>query len=146
MKLMNEAECQAKDFVKQINVLMRDQQKDHDKLDNENRRKQELEDKVKQMRLTNENLETRLKRLQDLITKSKATLMEKTAKIQELDQKIIETRNKSETLENDIANISEELSQADIDNNTISQRIKKSETIKKTIYIILCHFYIIRHF
>lgn len=130
MKLMNKAEYRAKDFVKQINSLMRDQQGNHYKLDNKNRCKQELEDKVKQIRLMKENLETRLKKLQDLSAESKATLMEKTAKIEKLNQKITETKNKSLSLENDIVKISEELSEADIDNNTVSRLIKKNETIK----------------
>lgn len=130
MELMIEAEYRAQDFVKQINSLMRDQQLDYDKLDNENRRKQELEDKVKQMRLTKENLEMRLKKLQNLSVESKATLMEKTAKMQELNQKIPETKNKMSSLENDIAKISKELAEADIDNNTILRQVKKKETIE----------------
>lgn len=136
MELMSEAECRAKNFVKQINSLMHDQQEDYDKLDNENRRKQELEDKAKKLRLMKENLETRLKKLQDLSAESKATLMERTTKIQELSQKITETKNQSLSLENDIVKISEELSEADIDNNIFSQLIKKNETIKmlKQIY------------
>lgn len=136
MELTSEAECRAKNFVKQINSLMRDQQEDYDKLDNENRRKQELEDKAKKIRLTKENLETRLKKLQDLSAESKATLMERTTKIQELSQKITETKNQSLSLENDIIKISEELSETDIDNNIVSQLIKKNETIKmlKQIY------------
>lgn len=136
MELTSEAECRAKDFVKQINSLMRDQQEEHDKLDNENRRMQELEDKVKRMRSTKENLETRLKKLQDLSAESKATLMERTVKIEELNQKITETKNKSLSLENEIVKISEELSEADIDNNTVSRLIKKNETVKmlKQIY------------
>ncbi|XP_018392325.1 PREDICTED: structural maintenance of chromosomes protein 1A-like [Cyphomyrmex costatus] len=51
MELMNKVECQAEVSVKQIKSLMRNQQEDHDKLGNENRRKEELEDKEKQIRL-----------------------------------------------------------------------------------------------
>lgn len=131
MELATEAECRAKNFVNQINNLIREKEENHDKLDNENRCKQELEDKVKQIKLTEEDLKTRLEKLQDLNLKFKAMLMEKTAKIEELSTKIIETRDKSFTLENDIAKISEELSQAHIDNNTILQQNKKNETIKK---------------
>jgi len=129
MELMNKVEFQAKDFVKQINSLMHDQQDHQDKLDNENRRKQELEDKIKQIRLTKENLEIRLQKLQDLSAESKATLMERTVKIQELNQKITETKDKSLSLENDIEKITKELSEADID----SRQIKKNETIKMLI-------------
>lgn len=131
MDLTIEAECRAKNFVKQINSLLHNQQKDHDKLDNGNRRKQELEDKVKQTRLRKEILETRLKRLQDLNAESKTTIIEKTIKVQELNQKIPETRNKLLNLETDIAKIREELSgvlsEADIDN----RQSNKNETIKK---------------
>lgn len=131
MELMIEAECQIKDFVKQINSLLHDQQEDHDKFDNKNRCKQELEDKVKQIRLRKENLETRFKRLQDLNVESKAMFIEKTVKVDELNQKIPETRNKLLNLENNIASIREELSgalsEADIDN----RQSNKKETIKK---------------
>lgn len=130
MELTNETERRAEDFVKQIDSLMCDQQEDHDKLDNKNRCKQELEDKVEQIRRTKENLETRLKRLQDLRAESKATLMERTAKIQELNKQITETRDKSLNLENDITKITEQLSEADIDNNAVLRQIKKNETIK----------------
>ncbi|XP_011704616.1 PREDICTED: structural maintenance of chromosomes protein 1A-like [Wasmannia auropunctata] len=129
MELTNEVERRTEDYIKQINSLMHKQQEDHYKLDNENRRKQELEDKVKQIKLTKESREARLKKLQDLIVKSEATLPEKTAKIKKLNKKILETRNKLLSLENDIAKITEELS--DIDDNTVSRWTKKHETINK---------------
>ncbi|TGZ53900.1 Collagen alpha-2(I) chain [Temnothorax longispinosus] len=127
LELTNETEYRTTNLVKQINSLMRDQQKDQDKLDNENRRKQDLEYKVKQTRLTKENFETRLKKLQSV--EPKVTLMEKTA--EKLKQKKTDAMNKSFSLENDIANISEKLSQIDIDKNTISRQIKKKETIQQ---------------
>lgn len=116
----------ARDFVEQIKSLMLDQQEDHDKLDNENRRKQELEDNVKRMRLKKESLETRLQKLQDLSIESEATLMARTEKVLELNEKIIETRNKSLSRENDIAKITKELSEAD----TVAQYNKKEEIIR----------------
>ncbi|XP_071568818.1 LOW QUALITY PROTEIN: structural maintenance of chromosomes protein 1A-like [Temnothorax nylanderi] len=127
MELTNETEYRTTNLVKQINSLMRDQQKDQDKLDNENRRKQDLEYKVKQTRLTKENFETRLKKLQSV--EPKVTLMEKRA--EKLKQKKTDAMNKSFSLENDIAKISEKLSQIDIDKNTISRQIKKNETIQQ---------------
>lgn len=117
---------EARDFVEQIKSLMLDQQEDHDKLDNENRRKQELEDNVKRMRLKKESLETRLQKLQDLSIESEATLMARTEKVLELNEKIIETRNKSLSRENDIAKITKELSEAD----TVAQYNKKEEIIR----------------
>ncbi|KAG5316334.1 SMC1A protein, partial [Pseudoatta argentina] len=136
MELTNEVEFQAQNSVKQIKSLMHDQREDQAKLDNENRCKEELKDKEKQMILKRANLEMRLTRLQDSNTKSKTTLMEKTAKIQELNKKITETRNKLLNLENDIVQITEELSEADIDKNTVWHRNKKNETINmlKQIY------------
>lgn len=116
----------ARDFVEQIKSLMVDQQEDHDKLDNENRRKQELEDNVKRMSLKKESLETRLQKLQDLSIESEATLMARTEKVLELNEKIIETRNKSLSQENDIAKITKELSEAD----TVAQYNKKEEIIR----------------
>lgn len=116
----------ARDFVEQIKSLMLDQQEDHDKFDNENRRKQELEDNVKRMRLKKESLETRLQKLQDLSIESEATLMARTEKVLELNEKIIETRNKSLSRENDIAKITKELSEAD----TVAQYNKKEEIIR----------------
>lgn len=116
----------ARDFVEQIKSLMLDQQEDHDKLDNENRRKQELQDNVKRMRLKKESLETRLQKLQDLSIESEATLMARTEKVLELNEKIIETRNKSLSRENDIAKITKELSEAD----TVAQYNKKEEIIR----------------
>ncbi|KAG5331244.1 SMC1A protein, partial [Acromyrmex charruanus] len=136
MELTNEVEFQAQNSVKQIKSLMHDQREDQAKLDNENRCKEELKDKEKQMILKRANLEMRLTRLQDSNTKSKTTLMEKTAKIQELNKKITETRNKLLNLENDIVQITEELSEADIDKNSVLHRNKKNETINmlKQIY------------
>lgn len=116
----------ARDFVEQIKSLMLDQQEDHNKFDNENRRKQELEDNVKRMRLKKESLETRLQKLQDLSIESEATLMARTEKVLELNEKIIETRNKSLSRENDIAKITKELSEAD----TVAQYNKKEEIIR----------------
>ncbi|XP_018350215.1 PREDICTED: structural maintenance of chromosomes protein 1A-like [Trachymyrmex septentrionalis] len=136
MELTNEVEFRAQNSVKQIKSLMHDQREDQAKLDNENRCKEELEDKEKQMILKKVNLETRFTKLQDSSTKSKTTLMEKIAKIQELNQTITETRNKSLNLENDIVKITEELSEADIDKNNILYKNKKNETINmlKQIY------------
>ncbi|XP_018366242.1 PREDICTED: structural maintenance of chromosomes protein 1A-like [Trachymyrmex cornetzi] len=136
MELTNKVEFRAHNSIKQIKSLMHDQQEDQAKLDNEYRRKEELEDKEKQIILKKVNLETRFTRLQDSSIKSKTTLMEKTAKIQELDKKITETRNKLLNLENDIVKITEELSEADIDKNSILHRNKKIETINmlKQIY------------
>ncbi|XP_011872610.1 PREDICTED: structural maintenance of chromosomes protein 1A-like [Vollenhovia emeryi] len=129
-ELRNEAGYRAAKFVEQINSLMCAQEKDRDKLDNENRRKQELENKVKLISLRKENLETRLTKLHHLNAESKATLVEKTAKMQGLNQKITEISNESSSLTNDIAKITQELSQANTDNNMILQQIEKNETIK----------------
>ncbi|XP_011068647.1 PREDICTED: structural maintenance of chromosomes protein 1A-like [Acromyrmex echinatior] len=67
MELTNEVEFRAQNSVKQIKSLMHDQREDQAKLDNENRCKEELKDKEKQMILKKANLETRLTRLQDSI-------------------------------------------------------------------------------
>ncbi|XP_039303602.1 structural maintenance of chromosomes protein 1A isoform X2 [Solenopsis invicta] len=127
MELTIKVECQAKDFVEQINNLLHNKQEDHDKLDNANRRKQELEDKVKQIRLKKKNLETRLKRLQDLNAESKVLSIEKKKIVDELNQKIYDTKDKSLRLENAITKIREQLSEIDIGN----RQHDKNETIKK---------------
>ncbi|KAL0128334.1 hypothetical protein PUN28_003545 [Cardiocondyla obscurior] len=128
-KLTCEVQHQAKDFVKEKNNLLHDDEPDKDKLNNKNRCKKELEDKIKLMRLTEENHEMRLKKLQDLNKQINITLTEKKAKLHELNEKIIETRDKSLSLENDIAPISKNLSQADLDNDIVLQQIRNDETI-----------------
>lgn len=116
--------------MNQINSLIRDQEVDRDRLDNENRRKQELEDKVKQTALMKENMKIRLRKLQNIIAESRVMLTEKATKKKELDDKITETNNKSLSLKNDIAQILEALNDVDVNNYTISWQKKKIETIK----------------
>lgn len=123
--------------------MTRDQEADRNRLDNENRRKQELEDKVKQIALMEEDLKTRLKKLQSVILKYKAMLTEQTKKKQELNDKITETNNKTLSLKNDIAKVLEELQEADIDNCTISLQKMKAETIKmlkKSFHGVVLYF------
>lgn len=78
--------------------LLRDHQKDHDELNNQKRRKRELEDKVKQIKSRKENLATQFASLQNLNVKIQATLKEKEEKILQLNRKISETMNEEETV------------------------------------------------
>ncbi|XP_028048496.1 structural maintenance of chromosomes protein 1A [Monomorium pharaonis] len=143
MELMSKAEYQAKNFVKQINSLLHDQQEDHNKLDNENRRKQELEDKLKQISLRKENFEKRLKKLQDSSVECKAMFIEKEAKIQELNKKIPETITKLSNLEIDISKIREELSEvlSEADNDNKNETIKKLKQFYSIVVLFLLTIY-----
>lgn len=80
--------------------------------------------------LIKEDFEKRLKNLQSSRTECKAMMMENTTRREELNDKIIETRNKSLCLENDIAKISEQLDTAAMDACAVSQQMKKVEIIK----------------
>lgn len=130
MKLKNMTEHQAKDFIKQINRLMREQQIDHDKLDDESRLKQESEDKAKQKALMKQGLEERLRKLQDLSVESKLILTDKIAIKEKLVRQLTETKEKLPYLENNIAKISEGLREAVIDNHTILHQAKQTDTIQ----------------
>ncbi|XP_070169774.1 structural maintenance of chromosomes protein 1A-like [Polyergus mexicanus] len=126
MILKTEVENQAKDFINRINDLMHDRQTYQYKLDNENRIKEELENKVKIETIRKEHLIKQVKDLQ----KNKSNLMEKNEERQRLEKEIRETQEKSLKLKNDIARISEKLAEADINNDIISQQNKKAEIIK----------------
>lgn len=155
-ELKNTVECKAKDFVKQMNSLIHDQEVDRDRLDNEIRRQQELENKMKRTVLIEENSKTRLRKLQNAMVESSLTLTEKAMKKQELYDKITQTNNKSLSLKDDIAKIMEELNEVDVDNYTISRQRQKVEMIKMlkqsysgvvfyfiSILVITCIFHVI---
>ncbi|XP_012228669.1 structural maintenance of chromosomes protein 1A-like [Linepithema humile] len=125
-ELKSEVEYRAKDFVEQINRLMRNQEPDRIKFENENRIKQELEDKIKRDTFKKDNLEKCLQGLQDSDAKFKRTLESKIKDRKELIKEINTIKTTSIKLSNDIANISKELGQADIS----SQEKKKVEIIK----------------
>jgi len=130
MDLKSKVENQVKDIVIEINDLTLNQQINHDKLDNYNRRKQELEDRVKQIMLMKEDLEERFKKLHNLNIESKATITEMTIKRQELNEEMDKTKTILSNLENDMIKVSKELCESKIDNYMISHQIRKAEIIK----------------
>lgn len=129
-ELKNTIGCQAKDFVKEIDNFTRDQQADCNRLDNENRQEEELKDKMKQTAIMKESLKTRIEKLQGVINESETAIGEKEMKRQELNDKIVETNNKSSLLRENIAKIVEKLQEIDIDNYIINEQAKKAEIIK----------------
>lgn len=129
MDLKTKAENQAKDIVMEINDLTRNQQLDRDKLDNHNRRKQELEDKVNQITLTKNDHEKRFEKLRDLSVSSKTMITEMTTKREKLNEKLAEMQIKSSRLENEMITISEELRELDTDNDRVSYQMKKAMII-----------------
>jgi len=130
MDLKSKAENHVKDIIIKINDLTLDQQMNRDKFDNYNRRKQELEDRIKQIMLMKEDLEERLKKLHKLNVESKATITEMTIKRQKLSEEIDGTKIISSNLENDMIKVSRELCESKIDNYTISYQMRKAEIIK----------------
>jgi len=130
MDLKNKAENQVKGIVIEINDLTLNQQMNRDKLDNYNRRKQELEDRVKQIMLMKEDLEERFKKLHNLNMESKAMITEMTIKRQKLSEEIEKTKTLSSNLENDMIKVSKELCESKIDNYMISHQMRKAEIIK----------------
>jgi len=130
MDLKNKAENQVKGIVIEINDLTLNQQMNRDKLDNYNRRKQELEDRVKQIMLMKEDLEERFKKLHNLNVESKAMITEVTIKRQKLSEEIEKTKTLSSNLENDMIKVSKELCESKIDNYMISHQMRKAEIIK----------------
>lgn len=108
MILKTKAESQAKDFINNINDLMHDQQVDRYKLDNQNRSKMELENKIKIETLGKEQLETQVLKLQVLNDLLKKRLVEKKEEKQKIEREIREIQEKSLKLKTDIANMEDE--------------------------------------
>lgn len=130
MDLKSTAENRVKDFVMKINELTRSQDRYRDKLDNCNRHRQELADKVKLSSMRKENLEKRLKKMRDLTTEIKQTITKITMEREKLNEEIADTISQSTSLKNDLRKITDELCESDIDNSTTSRQLKKAEIMK----------------
>ncbi|RLU19349.1 hypothetical protein DMN91_007906 [Ooceraea biroi] len=131
MNLKTEAENRMKGIVTEINNLTRNQQANRDKLDDCNRRKQELEDKAERITLMKKDHEERFKKLRDVHTESVATVTRMTAKKAELSAKLATIQLRVSSLESDVAKVSEELRESDIDSYTVSHQTRKAMIMKR---------------
>ncbi|XP_029158281.1 structural maintenance of chromosomes protein 1A-like isoform X2 [Nylanderia fulva] len=126
MILTTKVECLLKESLDHINNKMHDRQTDQYKLDNENRRREEIIIEQKREKLEKENFQIRFGKLQTLSDLFKSSLEKKIAEKQILQKRIsdIEAKNTN------IIKISNKLALIEIDNDIILQLEKKVAVIK----------------
>ncbi|XP_043527563.1 structural maintenance of chromosomes protein 1A-like [Frieseomelitta varia] len=110
--------------------LKREQSVNQNKLDNENRKKYELEATLQQKSILKGETERRIKRLQQCMDENQDMLTNKINTKYNLENMIVKEKKDVESIQQELQCLSEQLDSAKLDKFTTSRLIKGEETIK----------------
>lgn len=125
-RLKQIAGAQCSKHIQKCISFKREQSVNENKLDNENRKKYELEATLQQKNILKDETETRIKSLQQCIDKNQEMLRNKTNTKYNLEN----YKKDVESIQQELQSISEQLESAKVDKLTISRLVKGEETIK----------------
>ncbi|KAL2743670.1 structural maintenance of chromosomes protein 1A-like [Vespula maculifrons] len=116
-------------FTKNLNVLRHDQENDQNKLDNEKRKKIEVEDKKKKLQFMLKETEKRLERLEQYVIKTEVTLTDQKNMEHNLETDITQNKIAIEEMKVELDKITNKLNDITIDKFTVSREYQKLNTI-----------------
>lgn len=128
-RLKEEAGRQSAMLLQRLDSVSREQKSDQDKHDNESRKKNELENKIKQKEHELEEAKKRVEKLAEYIRTSKASLEEQRRTEQLLLQEVEDAKNRVSEINSEFEEIMEQLGDAKVDKHEDSRRRKKAEIV-----------------
>lgn len=116
-------------FTKNLNVLRYDQENDQNKLDNEKRKKIDIEDKKKKLQFMLKETEKRMEQLEQYIIKTEVTLTEQKNMEHNLEADITQNKIAIEEMQVELDKITNKLNDITADKFTVSRECQKLNTI-----------------
>ncbi|KAJ8675161.1 hypothetical protein QAD02_010947 [Eretmocerus hayati] len=129
-RLKEEAGKQSARYTQMLDSINREQKSDQDRLDNEGRKKNDIETKMKQKEHMLEEATKRIEKLEEHIRTSEAALDDQKKLRQDLQSDVGSSKDRITELQTELENISEQLGDAKVDKHEVSRTKKKTEIVE----------------
>ncbi|KAK2718729.1 structural maintenance of chromosomes protein 1A-like [Artemia franciscana] len=129
-RLKTEALRQSGIQLQNLEKVNREQKTDQDRLDNETRRRNDLQNRLVQKQHELAEAEKRLEKLVEHIRQYENSLVEQNRLRTELRSEVVDSRDKISSLEQELSAIGEQLGDARVDKHEDSRRRKKTEIVE----------------
>lgn len=128
--MKEEAGKQSARYLQMLDSINREQKSDQDRLDNEGRKKTEIESKLKQKsHMRDESLKRREKLVEHIRT-SESSLEDQKKIRSDLQCDVGTSKERIQSLQHELENISEQLGDAKVDKHEVSRTKKKTEIVE----------------
>ncbi|CAL7944176.1 unnamed protein product [Xylocopa violacea] len=129
-RLKEEAGKQSARYLQLLDSINREQKSDQDRLDNEGRKKTEIENKHKQKGHMRDEALKRVEKLEEHIRTSEASLEDQKKMRADLQSDVGTSKDKIQNLQRELESISEQLGDAKVDKHEVSRTKKKTEIVE----------------
>ncbi|KAL6264602.1 hypothetical protein P5V15_004704 [Pogonomyrmex californicus] len=129
-RLKEEAGKQSARYLQLLDSINREQKSDQDRLDNEGRKKTEIENKHKQKGHMRDEALKRVEKLEEHIKTSEAALEDQKKLRADLQSDVGTSKDKIQNLQRELESISEQLGDAKVDKHEVSRNKKKTEIVE----------------
>ncbi|XP_011314673.1 structural maintenance of chromosomes protein 1A [Fopius arisanus] len=129
-RLKEEAGRQSARYLQMLDSINREQKSDQDRLDNESRKKTDIENKLKQKGHMRDEALKRVEKLEEHIRTSEAALEDQKKLRQELQSDVGSSKDRIQNLQRELERISEQLGDAKVDKHEVSRTKKKTEIVE----------------
>lgn len=113
-----------------LDSINREQKSDQDRLDNEGRKKTDIENKTKQKGHMRDEAQKRVEKLEEHIRTSEAALEDQKKLRTDLQSDVGSSKDKIQNIQRELENISEQLGDAKVDKHEVSRTKKKTEIVE----------------
>ena len=128
--MKEEAGKQSARYLQLLDSINREQKSDQDRLDNEGRKKTEIENKLKQkVQLKDEQIK-RVEKLEEHIRTSEISLEDQKKMRSDLQSDVGTSKERIQSLQQELESISEQLGDAKVDKHEVSRTKKKTEIVE----------------
>ncbi|XP_076672291.1 structural maintenance of chromosomes protein 1A-like [Andrena cerasifolii] len=129
-RLKQIAELQSLKYTQLSDTLKREQSINQNKLDNENRKKFELEAKLHQKKILQDEKEKHIRNMQQRTDEASNMLTDATNRKRDMEDVLITQKEEMKIVEEELQNVSEQLGNAKLDQYITSRLSKEAETVK----------------
>lgn len=129
-RLKEEAGKQSARYLQMLDSINREQKSDQDRLDNESRKKIDIENKLKQKGHMKEEAMKRVEKLEEHIKTSESALEDQKKLRGDLQTDVGSSKDKIQRLQRDLESISEQLGDAKVDKHEVSRTKRKTEIVE----------------
>ncbi|XP_046433115.1 structural maintenance of chromosomes protein 1A [Neodiprion pinetum] len=117
-------------YLQMLDSINRQQKSDQDRLDNEGRKKTDVENKHKQKGHMRDEAQKRVEKLEEHIRTSEAALEDQKKLRADLQSDVGTSKDKIQQIQRELENISEQLGDAKVDKHEVSRNKKKTEIVE----------------
>ena len=129
-KLKDKATTESARYMSELDSINREHKSDQDRLDNEHRKKLDIESKLKNKGHEMEECQKRLTKLEDHIRASEGALNEQKKTLSELNVDVGSSKDKISDLQAQLDEVTNELGDARVDKHEENRRKKKQEIVE----------------